>query len=263
MTDTAPCDKKFTARDLIERLRLRYAPPEWILLEEVANGTGGNKSRCADALALSCYPSRGCQLIGFELKVSRSDVLRELKDPDKSVPLQKHCDLWYLVAPPGIVSPDEVPLSWGLLLTHGAGFKLAKAAKQNDEAPKAWSRTFVASLVRSAFKQAPADTELAKARDEGFRSGQSQGNYEGERAKRDLEALQAVTAAFHEASGMSLSQWTDVYLAKEQGARLRAAYKCNLETGAKALSHLANQVEAAAKRLRESAEEAQRAVRGE
>ena len=59
-------------------LALRYAPPAYAFFEEVRAQTGYAAGGSADGLALSLWPSRGIELHGFEVKVSRSDWLREL-----------------------------------------------------------------------------------------------------------------------------------------------------------------------------------------
>lgn len=255
---------KYTARDLLTRLRARYPLPEWVLLEEVADGTGANKRRSADALALSTYPSRGCQLIGFEVKVSRGDVMRELKDPDKALSVQKRCDLWYLVAAPGIVTADEVPLTWGLLIAHGSGLKRAKEAKINRHAQASqWSRTFVASLVRNAFRSNPAESELEAARAEGFKRGEasaaSSADYETLQTKRELVSLRGVVEAFEKESGVSLSRWTDLYRSKEQARKLKAAVALDPEKHLQNMDDLAERAERVAKQLREAVEKSREA----
>lgn len=73
-----------TAGDVMVALAHRYPAPGYALLPQVANGTGYAASRHCDAIALSLWPSRGIRLHGFEIKVARSDWLRELKDPAKA-----------------------------------------------------------------------------------------------------------------------------------------------------------------------------------
>ena len=86
-----------TAADLIALIRKRHEGPAWIVVTEVANGTGGHAKRHADALALGLWPSHGHAIIGYETKVSREDVKKELRDPSKADPVGKFCDEWNLV----------------------------------------------------------------------------------------------------------------------------------------------------------------------
>lgn len=86
-------------------------------LEQVADGTGHHQSRWADAIAICVWPSRGYDLPGFEVKVSRGDWINELKDPAKSASVQRFCNRrWLAVASDKIVQPGELPPTWGLLV---------------------------------------------------------------------------------------------------------------------------------------------------
>lgn len=134
-------------------LRLRFAAPEWACFFEVRSAAGFDARRTADAVAMNQWPSRGLEVHGVEVKVSRSDWLRELKDPAKSQPVQRFCDRWWVaVSDASIVKDGELPPTWGLLVLRGE--KLV----QKVEAPKLnaepLTRTFVASLLRNAAEAA-------------------------------------------------------------------------------------------------------------
>ncbi len=74
--------------DLRFALRKRCAPPAWALFEEVRDRQGHDSKRSADAIAMSLYKSRGYEVHGFELKISRGDWLKELKRPEKDQSLR-------------------------------------------------------------------------------------------------------------------------------------------------------------------------------
>lgn len=130
-------------------LRERYCAPEWALFFEVPNGTGTNIRRYADALAMNLFPSRGLALNGFEVKVSRHDWQRELRNPHKAEEgIFKYCDHWWVVAPAGIVTKDELPATWGLLELQEKGLRQVVAAPRLS--PSEMSRHFIAALLRRA-----------------------------------------------------------------------------------------------------------------
>lgn len=82
------------AAEITRRLRDRYQFPEWALIAEVQNATGGRACNRFDALALRCWPGgAGLVRYGFEIKVSRSDFSRELADHDKRAALEQHCPM--------------------------------------------------------------------------------------------------------------------------------------------------------------------------
>lgn len=144
--DAPAMKERATLHDLIAR---RHPSPEWATVFECANRTGANE-RYADALALNLWSSRGHVLIGFEVKVSRNDWRRELKNPKKSDAIQSFCDRWYIVTEPGIVLPGELPETWGLLerATNGRGLTIAKEAPKLPAEP--FTRGFVAAFCRRA-----------------------------------------------------------------------------------------------------------------
>ena len=126
-----------TTDEVREILRRRYASPEWAFLEEVRNQTGYQKKveRYADGVAVNLWPSRGLEVLGFEIKARRGDWVKELKDPSKSVEIQQYCDRWWVVAGGrNIVQPGELPPTWGLMVVHGNGGKRRLVCTQ--EAPK-------------------------------------------------------------------------------------------------------------------------------
>lgn len=141
-------------------MRERFCAPEHALFFEVANGTGSNIRRYADAVAMNLFPSRGLTLSGFEIKVTRHDWQRELKNPHKAEEgIFRYCDYWWVVAPADIVKKDELPATWGLLELHDKrGLRQAVAAPRLK--PQDITRPFIAALLRRASE---ADNALVEA----------------------------------------------------------------------------------------------------
>jgi hypothetical protein len=135
--------------DVKAALRARFIAPEWSLFFEVADATGSRQSRWADAVAMNLYPSRGLEIHGFEIKVSRSDWLRELKDPTKSAPVQRYCDRWWIICPDGVIKPGELPPTWGHYdVKPGGVIRQVVAAPKLDA--QVVTKEFMAALVRRA-----------------------------------------------------------------------------------------------------------------
>lgn len=144
---TAP---RYTSADVRKAIKARYSAPEWATFFEVANGTGSTGTNYADALAMNLFPSRGLRLHGFEIKVSRSDWLGELKKPHKSDAIQRYCDHWWIVTPADIVKDGELPPTWGHLVLKGNGLNCVVKAPQLDRQP--WEPAFLAALLRRAHE---------------------------------------------------------------------------------------------------------------
>jgi hypothetical protein len=198
---------KATAGDVRAALRLRFAAPAWAVFDEVGNGTGARRYRHADMVAVSLWPSRGLELHGVEIKVSRSDWLNELKDPAKADEIQKFCDRWWIaVGDAAIVRDGELPPTWGLLvLSKGKTTCKVEAPKLT---PEPLSITFVAALLRRASEA--ADRLRQAGFSEGYTKGLASAPKEGQQEIHSLETklkyLHGTVAAFEEASGVKIEK---------------------------------------------------------
>lgn len=150
---------RITTGAIKDALLRTYTSPEYATFFEVGDGTGSHHSRWADAVSMACWPSRGLKIIGFEIKASRSDWLREKKNPKKSIAVQQFCDQWILVTAPGVLGIGELPANWGHMELSGR--KLVTVTKAPDLAHATLSREFMASLLRRASQ---ASKELIDAR---------------------------------------------------------------------------------------------------
>ena len=150
-------------------LRMRYAAPQYATLEEVRNATGRVKRRqaggprYADMIAMGLWPSMGLEILGFEVKTTRADWLKEISDEKKAVAVQQYCDRWTLVVPhkghEKIVRSGELPATWGMLTVDEDGtVREIVAAPKLDAQPI--TRAFLASLMRNACTSNPDYLEV-------------------------------------------------------------------------------------------------------
>lgn len=163
---------KFTERDMLDALARRYTKvsqgtnDRWIRAEHVRNGVGfygyneetgkcndWRGLRIADFIAIDTYESKGLEVHGHEVKVSRSDWLHELADPTKAEAFKQFCNRWWLVVPDAsIVRPGELPEGWGLLAFRGDILHAVRRAPHLE--PKPIPKPIWISLMRSASKTA-------------------------------------------------------------------------------------------------------------
>lgn len=193
-------------------------PDSYIFLEQVPDSIGG-AGRRADALVMSAWRSRGLDLLGIEMKVSRSDWLREKKDPSKADAIARYCDKWYVCAPEGVVwhEEGELPDTWGLFEIVQGGDKGLKVVERVKPA-RGWTaqplnREFIAGVLRCISKTVYTQDELDLAREDGrqagIRTGRLQQESEVQRLKGEVERLGNKIAVFQAASGVNLSTpWT-------------------------------------------------------
>lgn len=130
--------------------------------EDTGRSTG--PLRTIDFLALDLWESHGCVMIGHEVKVSRSDWLRELADPSKGEAWSRYCDQFYVVAPKGVVrDASELPPGWGLILLGDVRIDHAIPAprisvrskrRTPDPLPRALSFAIARSVHNTATRKA-------------------------------------------------------------------------------------------------------------
>lgn len=204
--------------DLLER---RYETSQgWLLFYEVANATGYKGNGFADALAMSVWPSRGIQLLGFEVKRSRSDLLKELRDEQKASKFIKHCHQWWLVVSDvKITEGVEVPPNWGILAPRNQVLYQIRPAKELE--PEPWKPEFIAAMMRrchEAYMQKDqqamraAVEERAKAMAAVKKDAVRASDYTA--AKRDAEHYKSLyektlerIQLFEERSGIPVNNW--------------------------------------------------------
>ena len=74
-----------TTEEVRAALRKKYADHERYAVAEEVGLTTGFSHRRIDFMVLDCYASNGFRVDGIEIKVSTSDLRRELEDPEKHV----------------------------------------------------------------------------------------------------------------------------------------------------------------------------------
>lgn len=150
-----------TSADMLASLRDHYSEP-WITFSEVATTTGGSWPRRIDFFAMHPWPSKGLRSVAVEVKVSRSDFMRELEDPTKRQPWEGLVSETWFAVPCGLVQPDEVPEGWGLLERLSNG-KLRRKVLPQQRQVESYPPGFVAELLRHAHR-AEAETLILNGR---------------------------------------------------------------------------------------------------
>lgn len=190
-----------TAREMRQRLtrfhhcsepiddpRVRTTP-QWLVVFEVpitttryrgidlGQPTIGTKQRI-DVVAVGLWDKRTANEIrGYEIKVSRSDLLTELRDPGKAAAGVAQCDSWWLaLADPKLLKDsDNLPDGWGVLACSGSGMKVIHpAAQQHGE----HSGQFIAGLMQAQLRSS------TWRRASGYSAGFTRGVTEGKRVGR-------------------------------------------------------------------------------
>jgi hypothetical protein len=211
-----------TESDLFARIQGKFPANAYAVFPQVRSATGAYAAGTADAVVMSLWPSRGLELMGFEIKSHRSDWLRELKKPEKAEHGIYHfCDRWWVVADKKVVELDEVPATWGYMVVSGRGLRIEKKAPKLE--PEPVDKLFLAALLRNARDAFVSDPQIKQARKEGYKDAErrykGREKTEAERAKR----LEEMIEEFQEKSGIHISTWK----AGEIGEAVRAVRNKN------------------------------------
>jgi len=153
------------AIDIKAALRRSYCQPEWAIFFEVSDRTGAANRRWANAVAMNMWPSRGLELRGFEIKVTRSDFFNEMRDPAKAEAVAQYCDTFYLATPKGLTKGLDIPHAWGLIEVSEAGRPVIRKQAVVNQSPADLTKTFMAGLIRAAGKITEAELKARLAQD--------------------------------------------------------------------------------------------------
>lgn len=119
------------ADDVRRGLERRYRD-KWTVLHEVAHHVGyeaGHQRRYIDTVAVGMTRESGYGTIYcHEIKVSRSDWLSEMRQPEKHRAFLDRCHRFYFVAPKGVILAHEVLPDCGLLIWYPSQIRIVRDA---------------------------------------------------------------------------------------------------------------------------------------
>lgn len=152
-----------SAGEVYALIAKRFAGTAYVVLPQVPNGTGHNAGRWLDCVVASLWPSRGLWLHGFEIKVSRSDWLRELQQGEKADAFHKHLDFFSIATAGPVIEAGELPQGWG----HADADLVKKRLIERTTAtripqPNGYDRVFTMGLLR-AFDKTVGDADRSEA----------------------------------------------------------------------------------------------------
>lgn len=201
-------EEKITADDIRKALGNYYPLPEWSLMFEVGNGTGSVLRRHADGVALNMYPSRGYEVRGFEIKVSRSDLQHEIAQAAKAEAVCQYCDTWFLVVPKGLTKGIQIPLPWGVIEYNEGKLRISKQAETLSH--ETMPMQFIAGLLRA--QERVFSKKLNTIADDTIRENkekwQSMGAWELKSLQGKYSGLYEKLTDIREQTGIDLLGWT-------------------------------------------------------
>jgi hypothetical protein len=197
----------FGEHQLVQRIKERYAMPEFVTIANVETPSG----RYADAVALNLWRSRGYELIGFECKSVRGDWLREKANPEKAEGVAQFCKTFWIVANPNVVKAEELPLGWGLLEAKEKGLiQRVKATPLGHR--REITVPMMVSIIRRAVEKSDNKAELAAAtlagRDQGIEEGLRRATTQTEKHWQEkCESFEKLHSEFEARTGVKISEY--------------------------------------------------------
>ncbi len=168
-------------------------------------------------MAVNLWPTRGLEVLGFEIKTRRGDWTKELKNPSKSAAIQEYCDRWWVIAGGrNIVHAGELPPTWGLMAVHGGNVKrrLVCIKEAPKLEPQSLDKPFLLALLRRAaeleekLKQGSGDANYQRGLAAGQERAKQERQWDVEHYKSQLENLTRSIEVFEKSSGVKLArQW--------------------------------------------------------
>jgi hypothetical protein len=216
----------FGEHQLVQRIKERYCPPEFATLANVGTPSG----TFADAVAINLWRSRGYEVVGFEVKSTRSDWLRELKDPKKAEGCAAFCHTFWIVANEGVVRTEELPLGWGLFEPAGNALRSKQKALPLEHR-RELTVPFMVNIIRRAIEKGEMTSELNAAREAGRQAGIEEGlrRNTANEVHEKLDAFTTLHAEFKERTGIEIRDWmggkelAEVYRMSQRLEQLRAS----------------------------------------
>lgn len=157
--------KDYKAPDLVSLIRHRYAASNGaynrsVVLEQVPDGTGTLQGRWIDVAVFEMWPSKGLTRSAFEVKVSRSDFLKELQIPEKHKwCLESFHEFWF-VAPKEVIQLAEIPHGIGWLYPRGEKLCIARHPLRNPK--PVLTDELLAGFMRAAYKGIEAANNITE-----------------------------------------------------------------------------------------------------
>lgn len=241
-------DRPMRAPDVALALHRRWNSEEYVHVSE-APDSANRLGRKLDVVVFSCWKSRGFEIDGVEIKVSMSDLRRELANAEKADWWWRHVHRFWVAVPAPLAEKVtggavDWPTGWGLLsCTHDGAPAVARKPAKHDAEPLPWDA--VVGIMRAATGCGRKLLFGAERRgyERGVKAGRDlAGRTEGDAfLRRQYDDLVAKVRAFEEASGLNVARDYNGRNLGEVAALLQSMAR-RPESIAKSIEHTVAQV---------------------
>ncbi len=156
---------KITSNTIKSLIAIKYGAEKWAgrhaVFFELRDGTGIYAGQSMDAFVMDLWPSGKLSRYAFEVKISRSDFLHELKQPDKRKWAMDISNEFWFVCAPGVAKPEEIPEDCGLMVCSKNAKNLRRVTQAKYREAIDLDLIQVAAIMRSAFRKNPLPDTLS------------------------------------------------------------------------------------------------------
>lgn len=157
-------EEKYTAKDIKELLEKRFSDKRhYTFADEVGDSTGISQTRRLDFCVIDHFESNGFSIDTFEIKVSKGDLMSELRNPDKHNIFFDNINTYSLACPHYILDKktmEIIPPKWGVYTVKDGLLRAKrKPVPLHDEKVEKIDKSFVASFIRRINKPTVKDYE--------------------------------------------------------------------------------------------------------
>lgn len=163
---------QMSAAFIAQVLEAKHHPSDrWIFVTQLSTMTGQVQTsktydpigclRRIDAFAMAIWPSLGYERVAYEIKISRSDWLKELEAPIKKAQAYLLSKQFVFALAEGVFHKDDWPKTWAAGIMHCGIYEISADGKVRKlqrprRAEAAWPmpETFIASLLRRVRQMA-------------------------------------------------------------------------------------------------------------
>lgn len=140
-----------SAAEILSALQVHYSDIDfqqrdrYIKVSELAKA---NRERRVDLFVMDCW--KGINKFVFEIKITRSDFINEMKKPDKREFGLSISNFFYFATPEGLINKDEIPIEAGLIeVSEDGSVEIVIDAPFRETLPPTWM--LVKQIVRREF----------------------------------------------------------------------------------------------------------------
>lgn len=162
--------EQYCSKDIIELLKQRFSDSRhYSYATEVGNSTGSSQTRRIDFCVIDHYTKDDFAIEGIEVKISKADLMTELRNPKKHNIFFENIN-YYSLACPGYILDKKVkeliPAHWGVYVVKDGKLRLhRKPTPLHDKRIDKIDRSFVSAFIRR-ISQPQADDLNRKLKEE-------------------------------------------------------------------------------------------------